>query len=118
MPAVPGQRTAPQVSDGGEQQAIRTVWACVWTSTACMLLLGSHLWYTASYYGELAVSPRTDTEALALRAGAVISWSLGALWIWLLLRARHAVTLGVMLTMVSQRALGEVGGGPADCPSA
>ena len=33
----------------------------------------------------------------------------GAGWIWILLRARHAVTQGVMLTMLAERALVDIG---------
>jgi len=95
--------------DNGEAQAVRTVWLLVWASGAAMLFMGSHMWYTAAFYDELAVDPRSAADKLALRVCAVVLWVLGAGWVWLLLRARHAVTLGVMLTMVSERALVSIG---------
>ena len=47
---------------GGEAIAIRTVWAMIWASGTAMLCVGSHLWYRAAYYEELAVNPRSETE--------------------------------------------------------
>jgi hypothetical protein len=93
----------------GEAQALSSVWACVWCSGLCAMLVGSHLFYTAAYYQELAVNPRTSLEVAALRGAAVVLWGGGALWVWLLLRARHAVTLGVMLTVVAERGMVAVG---------
>lgn len=48
---------------------------------------------------------------VTMRVAAGLLWAGGALWVWVLLRARHAVTLGVMLTMVSHRAIVDVGSG-------
>ena len=73
------------------------------------MLVGSHMYYTAAYYTELAVNPRTDLEVAALRGAAVVLWASGALWIWVLLRARHAVTLGVFLTAASGRCMSAIG---------
>jgi hypothetical protein len=100
---------ASDESSQNAAHAVRTVWVLIWMAGTAMLLMGSHMWYTAAYYGELAENPRTGSETLALRCCALLLWAGGACWIWALLRARHAVTLGVMLTMVSERALEEVG---------
>jgi hypothetical protein len=108
----PLQFSEKKGADGDAAQAARAitaVWVAIWTSGAALLLMGSHMWYTAAYYTELAVDPHLPTESLALQITAVILWCLGALWLWTMLRVRHAVTLAVMLSMVSERALLDLG---------
>ena len=54
--------TAMEKENLGEAAAIRAVWIAIWWSGIALLFVGSHMWYTATYYGELAVNPRTGTE--------------------------------------------------------
>lgn len=94
---------------GAEAAAIRAVWIAIWISSSCIMLMGSHMWYTAAYYQELAVNPRPNSEVIALQLLAVVFWVGGAGWLWVLLRVRHYVTLGVMVTLFTDRAFDDIG---------
>ncbi len=53
--------------------------------------------WTRGRFEQFPVDPRPVTETIALRVLGVILWVAGTAWIFVMLRARHAVTLGVML---------------------
>lgn len=92
-----------------EASAIRGVWIFIWGSTIVVLLMASHMWYTAAYYEEFAVNPRPQSEVVALKMFALVLWIGGAAWLWVLLRVRHYVTLSVMLTLLTDRAFDDIG---------
>lgn len=98
-----------QGGPNAEAGAIRAVWIFIWGSTIAILLMASHMWYTAAYYDEFAVNPRPGSEVLALKLLAIILWAGGAGWLWVLLRVRHYVTLSVMLTLLTDRAFEDIG---------
>lgn len=106
---IPDSKMLTATEDDVQMQSIRCVWIGIFCSALAMLVVGSHLWYTAAYYDELAVNPRTFTESVVLRILGIILWVLAAFWLWTMLIARHAVTLGVSLVMVSVRSLEDVG---------
>ncbi len=61
----PLQFSEKKGADGDTAQAARAitaVWVAIWTSGAVLLLMGSHMWYTAAYYTELAVDPHLPSE--------------------------------------------------------
>jgi hypothetical protein len=93
----------------GEASAIRSVWIFIWGSTIAIILMGSHMWYTAAYYEQFSVNPRPASEVLALKVFALVLWFGGAGWLWVLLRVRHYVTLSVMLTLLTDRAFDDIG---------
>ena len=49
-----------------EAQTIRAVWVAVFLAALAMMVVASHLWYTAAYYDELAVNPRSPAESRAV----------------------------------------------------
>ena len=93
----------------GGHQAYKVVWGLIWMTTCGFLVLGSRMFYDSVKYQLLPVDPRPYTEILALRSFGLVFWFLGTVWIFGMLRARHSITLAIMLLIESERALFDIG---------
>lgn len=94
---------------GGGHQAYKLVWMCVWITSATSMVLGSRMFFDSVKFRLLPVDPHDFSEILALRSVGFLLWVFGTVWIFTMLRARHAITHGVMLVIESERALFEMG---------
>ena len=56
-----------------------------------------------------SIHPSIHRSIIQLRSLGALLWALAAAWLWTMLLARHAVTLGVSLVAVSARPLEDVG---------
>ena len=81
----------------------------MWITGVSMLTLGSHMWYLAASWEILPVNPRDGGEILGLRFLTLIFWIFGLSYLVVMLRARHAVTIGVMLAIEASRPLRQIG---------
>ncbi len=54
-------------SGEGLAKAVAAVWAAVWCAGGSLLLMGSHMWYSAALEDEFAVNPKPPTEVKAHR---------------------------------------------------
>jgi len=93
----------------GGHQAYKVVWLAIWGASAAMMVLGSRMFFDSVKMVQLPVDPHPYSEVLALRAFGFLLWCGGTVWIFTLLRARHAVTLGIMLVVESERCLAHIG---------
>lgn len=93
----------------GGHQAYKVVWGLIWLTCCGFMVLGSRMFYDSVRYQLYPVDPRPYTEILALRSFGLVFWFLGTVWIFGMLRARHSITLAIMLLIESERALFDIG---------
>ena len=73
------------------------------------MVLGSRMFFDSVKFQQLPVDPHPYSEIVGLRVFGFLLWCAGTLWIFVLLRARHAVTLSIMLVLEAQRAMHDIG---------
>ena len=73
------------------------------------MVLGSRMLFDSFKYEVYPLDPRPDTEIIALRSFGAVFWLLGTTWIFVMLRARHSITVAIMLLIESERALFDIG---------
>lgn len=93
----------------GGHQAYKVVWGLIWLTTGGFMVLGSRMLFDSFKYEVYPLDPRPDTEIIALRSFGAVFWLLGTTWIFVMLRARHSITVAIMLLIESERALFDIG---------